>query len=282
MGDGIEQDGAQLLAFARGFCAAEFFDGAGALHGDADQAPDRFQGLPRKERARNAHAADDAHAHAERHEGELLVDLDVRLSAQGNHLQVVRFEAIDGGSGTIDVGAIRQGDGGGADAEGVHDVARDGVQQLGAVVARKQQLAEGVEAFQFLAALDGGPSPAAGAFRQFAGGDGGDEEGEQRDPVLRVGNGERADGRQEVVVEGKGRDHRHEDRLLQAVERGDPQHAQQKCQRNGGVVEMKAVADECNSRDNQRGDQISERLIGRRVSRADCNRHRQKRTPQRQ
>ena len=43
VGDGIEQHRAQLFAFARGFGAAQFFDRAGALDGDRDQAADRLQ-----------------------------------------------------------------------------------------------------------------------------------------------------------------------------------------------------------------------------------------------
>jgi len=49
MGDGIEQDGAQLLAFAGGLGAAEFFDGARALDEMATRLADGLQGLPRKQ-----------------------------------------------------------------------------------------------------------------------------------------------------------------------------------------------------------------------------------------
>ena len=40
MGDRIEQDGAQLFAFAGSLGAAEFFDGARALDGNGHQAAD--------------------------------------------------------------------------------------------------------------------------------------------------------------------------------------------------------------------------------------------------
>ena len=54
------------------------------------------------------------------------------------------------------------------DAERFHDVARNQVQQFGRIVARKQQLAEGVEAFQFLPPFDGRARLAPGALRQLA------------------------------------------------------------------------------------------------------------------
>ena len=68
MGDGIEQGGTQLFAFAGGLGAAEFFDGSGALNRDRDQAAHRVQGFAGKQRAGNAHAADDTDAHPKRHE----------------------------------------------------------------------------------------------------------------------------------------------------------------------------------------------------------------------
>ena len=223
MGDRIEQDGAQLFALARGFGAAEFFEGAGALDGDGDEAADRLQGLAGETRAGNTHAADDAHTDAQRHKGELAGGVEARFAAQGNQLQIMRFEAVDGGAGAIDVGAGGERDGGRADAEGLDDVTRNSVEQFGGVIAREQQLAESVEAFQFLAALDGGASVRAGARRKFAGRDGGDQEGEERDPVLRVGDGERADGRKKKIIESESRDDGHEDRLPHAVKGGNPE-----------------------------------------------------------
>ena len=85
-----------------------------------------------------------------------------------------------------------------------------------------------------MAALDGGGALRAGARRQFAGGDGGDEEGEERDPVLRIGDGECADRRQEIIIEREGRGDRHEDGLPQAPEGGDPENSEQKSERDGG------------------------------------------------
>ena len=50
MGDRVEQDGAQLLAFAGSLSAAELFNGARALDSDGHQAADGFQSLPRQDR----------------------------------------------------------------------------------------------------------------------------------------------------------------------------------------------------------------------------------------
>src|ERR1700675_4980387 len=81
MRDRIEQNGTQLLAFAGGFSAAEFFDSARALDGDGHQAAYGLQSLPRKYRTRDTQAAHHAHPHAERHEGQLMDSIDSRFTA---------------------------------------------------------------------------------------------------------------------------------------------------------------------------------------------------------
>src|SRR5258708_35718656 len=91
----IEQDGAQLLAFAGGLSAAEFFDGARALDGGGHQAADGLQSLPRKYRTGDAHTAYDAHPHAERHEGQLMDGIDSGVAAQTNQLEIARFQSVD-------------------------------------------------------------------------------------------------------------------------------------------------------------------------------------------
>ena len=80
MGDGIEQNGAQLLAFTGGFGAAEFFESAGALDGNGDQAADGLQGLPGETGTGDTHAADDAHSDAEWHERELAGSVETRFA----------------------------------------------------------------------------------------------------------------------------------------------------------------------------------------------------------
>ena len=88
--------------------------------------------------------------------------------------------------------------------------------------------------------------------------DRGDQEGEECDPVLRVGDGEGADRRQEIVIKSEGGDHRHENGLPQAPGGGDPEDAQQESERDRGRIQMEpAVADESNSSDRQRRDQVS-------------------------
>ena len=82
VGHGIEQQGAQLFAFARGFSAAEFLNGAGALHGNRNHAANRLKGLAGEHAARDSHAPHHAHAHGEREESYLIGAVDAGLAAQ--------------------------------------------------------------------------------------------------------------------------------------------------------------------------------------------------------
>src|ERR1700733_11298689 len=79
--DRVEQNGAKLFAFARGFGAAQLLERTGSLNGNGDQTADCFESLAGKARARNTHAADDADSDAQRHEGWLADAVAARLAA---------------------------------------------------------------------------------------------------------------------------------------------------------------------------------------------------------
>ena len=64
------------------------------------------------------------------------------------------------------------------------------IEQLNHVAGFEQALAEGVELFDFAAALRGVFGFLAGAGGKMAGQDRDDQKGEERDPILRVGDGE--------------------------------------------------------------------------------------------
>src|SRR5208283_3475023 len=170
-----------------------------------------------------------------------------------DQLQILRLQAINRGAGAIHIGAAGKRDGRRADAERLHDVARNGIEQLGGVVAREQQLAERVEPLEFAAALNGRALAALRARRKFAGGNGRDEEGEERDPVLRVGNGKGSDWREKIIIERQGSQQRHEDRLPQSVKGRDRKNSQQKSERNRSRIEVEqAKPNQCDDRNDQR------------------------------
>ena len=82
-----------------------------------------------------------------------------------------------------------QVDGGGLGAESIAHVSGNRIQQFGYVIGGEQALAESVKTLHVAAALIGVCGLAAGAVGKLAGDSRGDKESEQRDPVLRVGDG---------------------------------------------------------------------------------------------
>ena len=118
----------------------------------------------------------------------------------------MNLQVVDGGTRTIDIGPVGQGDGRGFDAETLHDVSRDRIQEFDHVIAGKKLLAEFVKTFGLAAALIGALCLPARSLRQLAGDDGSDQESKQGDPILRIGNGQGADRRKKVVVESQSGD----------------------------------------------------------------------------
>ena len=64
--------------------------------------------------------------------------IDLGLAARADQLKVVYFQSIVSRLRAVNVGSIRQRDGGKLQIEGFDYVARNQVQQLGDVVARQQ------------------------------------------------------------------------------------------------------------------------------------------------
>ena len=69
----------------------------------------------------------------------------------------------------------------------------------------------------------------------------GDEKSEQRNPVLRVGDGEGSNRRKKIIIEGERGEHRQKNGEAKSPVRGHPQHHQQKSQRHGGGVHVDDV-----------------------------------------
>ncbi len=123
-------------------------------------------------------------------------------------------------------------DGGRRNAERFDHVVRHRIQQLQNVVRRQQLLAEAVKPFEFATPAHGFVRLLSRPVRQFAGNHSRGEKGKEGNPVLRVGDGEGADGRKKVVVERRRGDERGEQCVTQTPQGGHDQHGNQKRQRN--------------------------------------------------
>ena len=281
VGDGVEQRGAQALGLLGGFGAGAVFQGLGALNGHGDQPAERLHGLARQGdrlqqqraggtytdaqgngrrkavggRAKQglqhgfAQVADDLDAAALGVAGGAGDDLGVRLPRHlgtGDALGVGEIDAVVVG----DVQRHRRA------VEGVGDAGGDEVEELGDVFRLQELAAQAVEHLRFAAARVGFVTLLADARGQVAGVDGGAQEGEQRHPVLGVGDGEGADGRQEEVVERDGGGNGCADGVAQAPVSCENQHQQQQGKRDGGVVGVNGVmVEQYNTRERRRNDQ---------------------------
>src|SRR6185436_20748876 len=92
---------------------------------------------------------------------------------------------------------------------------------------------------------------AARARRELPGDDGREKEGRERDPVLRLGNVQRAERWEEEEVEAEHRQHGGDERRPALHPRGDEEHGEQERQRDGRRVDAPAEQLE---RGRQRGD----------------------------
>jgi hypothetical protein len=134
-----------------------------------------------------------------------------RLFAQDDGVEGFEIEFCDDGTRAIDFLFFGEQQGGGADFENVHNLRGNAVEQLDYVAGFQQALAEGVEFFDFAASLRGVLGFLTGAGGKVAGQYRDNQKGEKRNPILRVGDGEAANGRQEIIVEREHCYHGHED-----------------------------------------------------------------------
>ncbi len=126
---------------------------------------------------------------------------------------------------------------------------RQRIQQFENILRCQQPLAQTEKPLHFAAALLRSLGLAARAFRQIAGHQRRHQKGEQRDPVLRIGDGESPDRRQKEKIERRRGADRHHHRVAQAPVGRGQQHRYQKHQRDGGVIDVQLEID---SRDHAR------------------------------
>ena len=211
MGNGIEERGFQTFALAFGFGFTDLFDGPGTLDGNSNHRANGIQSLPGESRAGNTQAADGLDAEPHRQEVERFLRFANDFVANESILHLFFIELRGTISGAIEFAFLRDEKLGGPGAEAFHQKVGNGVHQLDNVPFPKQFLAEGVETFDFAAAAVGGIGFLANPGGQLTPHDRGKQEGEQSDPILRIRNGEGADGREKKIIEEQHRGNRHGD-----------------------------------------------------------------------
>ena len=207
VGDGIHHHGAEALAFLGGLGAGDLFDGAGAIERDGNEATDSLEGAGGELRAAQDEDAAGADAGVQGDDGFLGdgVVRDLGGIAEGTELDGAERRR---GWGTlaVELVALEEIEDDGRGMGGAGDGAGNGVGEDGQLVGLEELAAEGVENFELGLAKDGLARLHADTLGHAAGNDGGDEEDEEGDEVLRVGYGEGVDGweKEEVVAGGGG------------------------------------------------------------------------------
>ena len=188
--------------------------------------------------------------------------IDHRLAARAYHLEIVQGKPGGFGIGAIDLLRAEQVDGGSFGAESVTHVGGNRIQQFGNVIGGEQALAESVKPFHIAAALNGVGSLPAGAVGELAGDAGSYQKSEQRDPVLRIGDGEGSDGRKKIIIEGERGQHGEKNGEAKSPVRRDPQHHQQKCQCHGsGIYVNEAPVNLSNKFRSHKASDIAEQVL---------------------
>ncbi len=240
VGDGVEHEGAELLAFFACFAPGGVFERLRAVEGDGDQAADGFQAFRGECGAAQEKQAAGADAGAQRDGGfRVAIERQLRRGEAQGELTQARWVAGESGvvCGSVDAVAVeeekheRVGVGGGANKRG------ERADELGDVFCGEQVAAEGKKHGKLALAVACFFSLAAGTLGKAAADDACGQESEQGKPVLGVVDGERADWGEEIKVvadrSGDGQDHG----LTQGPAGGDEEDEEQQGERDGGGVD---------------------------------------------
>src|SRR5580700_2343713 len=214
----------------RGFGLRKFFHGSGALNSDADHAAQSLKSGAREYRPGDADSSRGARTQMQWRERDSALRIDHRLATRTDHLKILQQKRCRFGVGAIDLLGTEQIHCGGFCAESITDIGGNRVQQFGYVIGGKETLAEGVKAFHIAAALNGVGGLAAGAVCELTGDSGGYEKGEERNPVLGVGDSEGSDGRKKIIIEGERGEYGEKNGEAESPVGRYPQHHQQERQ----------------------------------------------------
>lgn len=243
VGDGVEDEGAEALAFLVGLVFGDIFERLCAVERDRDEAADGLVAFCREADVFEQQKTAGADTGAQGDAGLAVGGVLRAGEAEGELAEVGDFD----GCGALDAGLVdavsgeeveHDGLGRGGDADQVGK----GVDEGGDVFGLEEFAAEGEEDFEFLLTVSGVAGFVAGFLREPAADDAGGKEGEEGEPVLRVGDGEGADGRKEVeVIEGGCYD-RDGDGDAEAPSCCEEEDEEQKGKRDGRRIDVEPAA----------------------------------------
>ncbi len=246
--DGVDHEGAETLACLGGFGARDVVERLSAVERDADEAADGLQRVVGEmdsfddEQAAGADADADGDA---RFRGAEVGGCDrVRDGVCGREGESVLAHAdlVHGNGGGIacQIAAVAfeqvKQDGVGMRCE--LDGGGDGIEHAGDIFRLQQLASKAVEHLDLTLAKPCVESLRARSLRKPRADDGSGEKGKEREPVLRVIDDQRADGRQKVIVVKQSGGDGHDDGVTQTPARGQKEHVKQQGESDGGLVDM--------------------------------------------
>ena len=196
VGDRIEQNGAEALAFASGLGMGSFSTAPARSMAMATRLP--IASMLSVERSPPITArAPTSEPDAQGPDAEALASVGDRLATAADALQILAGDQILRTQvGVVHLLAVHGKHSGESGAEDLHHLDGNRIDEAEDVVGRQHLLAEGIELLQFTASAVGVVGFPARPIGELAGNDGSEQKGEECDPVLRIGDGEGANGRQ--------------------------------------------------------------------------------------
>ena len=195
-----------------GFGLAQLLDSTCPLDRNRHQRADGLQRLPGKLRSGNTEAADGADTQTDGNEVVTVLCIRGNLIEREGLLHLSLIEMSRAESGAIKFVLLWKKQRSRAGLKTFDDIIRDGVHQLDDIPFAQQLAAELVQALNLMSALVCLVRFRANARGKPAAGNRGDQKRYQRDPILRISDGQGPYRRQEEIVESRYRDERHGNR----------------------------------------------------------------------
>ena len=249
VGDGVEHGGAEPFAFLARLAAGSALEGFGTVDGDGDEAAEGFEGGAGEPGIGEEKDASGADADTQGKRG--AVDRGV-VCRGGGELNAGQFgegmdiwnekpltfsaarEVFIAGFGEVEHDSGGEGE--------VGDDLRDEVEDADDVIGLKEFAAEAEEQLHLALAGAGLGGLGPDAVGEAAADDGGEQEGKQGDPVLRIDDGEGADGREEVEIKAEGSEDGGGDGVAEAPFGGEEQDEDEQGKGDGGRIDMEPPA----------------------------------------
>ena len=249
MGQRVQQGGPQLLAAAGGLYLVRQVLGPGALQADGHQVGDALQHGIRHADSLNAQRRDGLRSEPDRGDHAPLLRIGERTAMARGVAQLIVHPVELGRPGAVDLVRPPVVQHYRVHRKNLRQPSRELLWERLALLDEQDRAAEGIQAFHVLPARDGVLRPPFGLRRQPAGDQRCRQKTEQRHPVLRVIDGQLADGRKKEQVQQQRGRHGGQAGFGEAPRAGDDQYQQQVGEtRRGGVDLEHPVGRECYQR----------------------------------